>query len=100
MLRDNWTTVQFNAYQQDKMVTQSVKGGNDKVFYSLEGTSPKSNMLVDVYPEYARLVTKYGRAHHFVDYTQFRTRLIRKEGVSFDAEPNDYGMKLSEIGKT
>ena len=100
MLRDNWTTVQFNAYQQDKMVTQSVKGGNDKVFYSLEGTSPKSNMLVDVYPEYARLVTKYGRPHHFVDYTQFRTRLIRKEGVSFDAAPNDYGMQLSEIEKS
>jgi len=98
MMKDKWCTVQFNAYQQDKMVTQSVKGGNDKVFYSQEGTYPKSIMLVNEYPEYARLVEKYGRPHHFVDYTQFKHRLIRKEGASF--EPNDYGMELVTDGRT
>jgi hypothetical protein len=98
MLKDGWCTCQFNAFQQDKMVTQSVKGGNDKVFYSLEGTYPKSLMLVNEYPEYAKLVTKYGRDHHYVNWTQFRTPLKRNEGISI--EPNDYGMKITQIEKS
>jgi hypothetical protein len=97
MLKDKWCTVQFNAYQQDKMATQTVRGGNDKVFYSIEGTHPKSLMLVNEYPEYARLVEKYGRPHHFVDYTQFKHPLKRKQGISI--EYNDYGMKLETVSE-
>jgi hypothetical protein len=99
MLKDGLCTVQFNAFQQQKAATQTVKGGNDKVFYSQEGTYPKSIMLVNEYPEYARLVDKYGRPHHYIDYTQFRQKLKRKEGVSI--EPSDYGMQLVTIdGRT
>lgn len=98
MLKDGWCTVQFNAFQQEKMKTQSVKGGNDKVFYSLEGTEPKSQMLADTYPQYARLMTKYGRPHHYVDYrSHFKgNKLIRRldANIPQDAE---YGLQLVKV---
>ena len=98
MLTSGWCTVQFNAYQQKKAMTQSVKGGNDKVFYSVEGTGPKSQMLVDEYPEHARLVHKFGRTHHHVDYTTFKAnRLIRKKNAVIPTEPNEYGMALVPV---
>lgn len=98
MLSDGWCTVQFNAWQQKKIATQTIKGGNDKVFYSVEGTGPKSQMLVDTYPEYATLVHKFGRIHHHVDYSPFRNNRLRlKPGVEVPKVPNEYGMELRKI---
>lgn len=78
MLTAGWCTVQFNAYQQKKMTTQRMKGGNTDTIY-VGGTLAKSQMLVDAYPEYARLADRYGRDHHFVDYTPFKAnKLVRK----------------------
>jgi hypothetical protein len=100
MLKDGLCTVQFNAFQQKKLATQTVKGGNDKVFYSLEGTLPKSRMLVDTYPEYSRLVTKFGRDHHQVDYGHFRAnKLIRKSDYVPPEEAEEYGLTLNKIDK-
>ncbi len=97
MLRDGWCTCLFNAFQQDKMVTMAVKGGNTTSIYA-EGTYPKSKLLVDEFPEYARLVEKYGRPHHFVDWTQFRSnRLKICEGIVIPEGTNDYGMELMNI---
>jgi hypothetical protein len=97
MLTAGWCTVQFNAWQQKKVRTQVMKGGNNKVFYSLEGTTPKSQMLVDAYPEYARLVHKFGRDHHHVNYRPFRTnKLIRKPDAEIPTHA-EYGMKLREV---
>jgi len=42
--KDGWCTVQFNAFLQKKTSTQLMKGGNTEVFYSKEGTYPKSEM--------------------------------------------------------
>lgn len=95
MLKDGWCTVQFNAFLQDKAPTQTIKGGNDAVFYSREGTMPKSAMLVKEYPQYARLAMRFGRIHHFVDYTPFkRNKLKRKRGVEIATGNDEFGMKL------
>lgn len=51
MLKDGNCTVQFLAFIQQKSDTNQVKGGNTDAFYAHEGTLPKSQMLVDVYPE-------------------------------------------------
>jgi hypothetical protein len=97
MLRDGWCTVLFNTFQQDKMATQTMKGGNTDEIYA-EGTYAKSQMLVAVHPEYARLAHRYGRIHHYVDYSVFdRNVLKRKEGISLPSEPNDYGLSLCKV---
>ena len=61
-------TIVYLFLLQGKLGTQTQKGGNTKEFYGHEGTKPKSELLKQVYPEYTRLVERWGRPHHHVDY--------------------------------
>lgn len=95
MLKDNMCTVQFNAFLQNKVGTQTVKGGNTEEFYAREGTAPKSEMQVAMHPDVSRIVWKFGRIHHHVDYTPFkRIALIRREDYDVADQVNEYGMGL------
>jgi hypothetical protein len=101
MLKAGWCTVQFNAFLQYKSPTQSVRGGNMADFYAVEGTLPKSQMLVDMHPDVARLTWKFKRAHHEVDYKPFRrNRLIRRPNVAIAEGVNNYGMALVKVEPT
>jgi len=100
ILKAGWCTVQFNAFLQDKANTQTLSGGNLDAFYATEGTLPKSRMLARLHPDVARVVWRFGRWHHVVDYRPFkRNRLIRREGVELPQGVNDYGMKLVQLGQ-
>ena len=112
VLKDGDCTIQFNAFMQGKAATQTVKGGNTEEFYHKEntendkfkktgynaqGTINKSQMLVDMHPDVARLVWRYGRWHHYVDYGPFKkNKLIYKPGVreALNNKVNNYGMRL------
>lgn len=107
MLKAGWCTIQFNAFLQQKMGTQILKGGNTDEFYHAEGekkrgaryadkgTLAKSRMQVAVHPDVSRLVWKYGRWHHLVDYTPFRkTRLARRDDFDpLSARPIEMNLK-------
>ena len=111
-MKDGDCTIQFNAFMQGKSATQTVKGGNTEEFYHAEntdneqfkktgyntdGTINKSKMLADLHPDVARVVWKYGRWHHYVDYGPFKKNKLRfKPGVEerLTSKPNNYGMKL------
>lgn len=98
MLKAGYCTVQFNAFLQGKMKTQTVKGGNTKEFYAKEGTTAKSQMQVAMHPDVSKIVYKFGRIHHHVDYTPFKAnKLIKKKGISIDSKVNNYGMELKHI---
>lgn len=107
MLTGGWCTIQFNAFLQEKMPTQSLKGGNTGEFYLKEGkkvngqkyantgTIAKSLMQVRVYPEISKLVYKFNRWHHHVDYSKFkRNKLIKKPEIEINSRDNNYGMGL------
>lgn len=95
MLKDGWCTIQFNAFLQYKMTTQHLKGGNTEAFYAKEGTTAKSQMQVDLHPDISRMVWKFGRVHHYVDYSGFqRNRLVRVPGLQVPEAPDEYGMRL------
>ena len=96
MLKDGWCTVQFNAFLQYKMPTQTMAGGNTAEFYAQEGTKPKSEMLVRLHPDVTRLVWRYGRHHHYVDYQQFKQRLRRRLDIVIPQGIDNYGMVLEE----
>lgn len=98
MLKRGWCTVLFNAFLQEKMVTQHMKGGNTDTVYK-NGTVPKSKMLVDVHPDVSKLKFRFHRWHHIVDYTPFKlNKLVRKKEVDFDSlASNEYGMELKTI---
>lgn len=93
MLKTGWATVQFNAFQQLKLTTQTLKGGNTEAFYAAEGTLAKSQMLVDMHPDVTKLIKRWGRWHHHVDYSQWRKQpLIRRE----DAPARSFKDRLAE----
>src|SRR5580693_2319903 len=71
MLKSGGSTVQFNNILQHKAPTQTVKGGCDADFYAVEGTKNKSQMLADMHPDVAKVVEKFSRIHHEVDYSQW-----------------------------
>jgi TET-associated glycosyltransferase-like protein len=96
ILKAGWCTVQFNAFLQFKNTTQTVAGGNTAEFYAREGTLPKSQMLVRLHPDVARLSWRFGRAHHHVDYRPFRRMpLLLAPGVRVPEGRDDYGMVLA-----
>jgi hypothetical protein len=97
LLKARWCTVEFYAFLQEKRVTQRYAGGNTTEFYQHEGTAPKSRMLVEQHPDVARLTTKWGRPHHYVNYAPFRaTPLVLRPGVTIPEGHDDYGLVLEE----
>ena len=109
VLKDGDCTIQFNAFLQGKAATQTVKGGNTEEFYhkegadegkwienvNSEGTRNKSQMLVDLHPDVARMVWRYKRWHHYVDYSSFKKNELRlKPGVMIPDGNNNYGMRF------
>ena len=83
ILQSGMSTVRYNMFLQDKTTTQHIKGGNTEVFYSKEGTTPKSEMLYKIYPDVTRLVIKYGREHHHVNYKPYHKNPLMK-GIKND----------------
>ena len=71
-----------------------MKGGNTEEVYG-DGTSKKSQMMVDTHPDVSRVVTKFGRIHHHVDYRGFKkNKLIKRDGLEIQKGVNNYGMSL------
>lgn len=96
MLKNNWQTVQFNAFLQYKLTTQTLGGGNTEAFYAGEGTLPKSQMLVDMHPDVARLVWKFGRWHHHVNYNEYKDIPLIKKKDFVEPIDNPYKFRLTD----
>lgn len=97
MLKDGWCTIQFYIFLQGKIATQMIKGGNTKEFYAHEGTFPKSKMQVDMHPDVSRMVFKFGRVHHEVDYRPFKkNKLILRDDIQIADATDEYGMIFRE----
>jgi len=108
VLKDGDCTIQFNAFLQGKAATQTVSGGNTSEFYhaenadkinekgwNAEGTVNKSQMLVDMHPDVTRLVWRYNRWHHWVDYSPFKKNQLKYvEDFVVPQGVNNYRMRL------
>lgn len=110
ILKAGWCTIQFDAFLQEKMQTQHLSGGNTTEFYLAEGkkregqryadtgTIAKSQMLCQVHPDVSRMVWRYSRWHHYVDYRRFRAnKLILKTGVIVPTGNDEFGMTLQRV---
>jgi|SRR5215207_6958136 len=97
VLKAGWNTVLFNAFLQHKLTTQIVGGGNTDAFYAAKGTLPKSRMLALQHPDVARVVWRFGRWHHHVDYSPFRNRpLIPRDDIDLAELSADYQFERSD----
>lgn len=93
VLKDGLCTIQFNAFLCGKVTTQRMRGGNSKEFYDSEGTLPKSQMLADLHPDVAKVVWRFNRWHHHVDYRPFKNnQLIEIDGLDINESNNNYGL--------
>ena len=100
VLKDGHCTIQFNAFLQEKNTTQKVKGGNTEEFYAKEGTLPKSEMIQKLHPDVAKVVWKFNRWHHHVNYRPFKkNQLIKRNGLVVSQGINEYGMVLKQLPK-
>lgn len=97
VLKDGNCTIQFNAFLQEKLQTQTLKGGNTEDFYSKEGTYPKSKMLEDLHPDVAKIVWKFNRWHHHVDYLPYKKNILIRKNIQVKQGVNNYGMKLISV---
>ena len=95
ILKDGWCTVQFNQMLAAKMTTQKVKGGNTAEFYKDNGTFLKSKMLENMHPDVAKVVWKFSRWHHEVDYSGFKQELkIKDEYKNIEEGINEHGQEM------
>jgi len=95
VLKDGFCTIQFNAFLCGKITTQRMRGGNSADFYDQEGTLPKSKMLEQLHPDVAKVVFRFNRWHHHVDYSVFKkNRLIKIIDTNGMPKINNYGLTL------
>lgn len=93
-LKSGYCNVLFYPYLIYKINTQQMKGGNTDLLYR-DGTKKKSEMLKKMHPDIVKLVYRYGRHHHHVDFSQWKNRPLKlKEGIEIPKGNNEYGMKL------
>lgn len=97
VLKDGLCTIQFNAFLQGKVTTQRMTGGNTDEFYAKEGTKAKSQMLADLHPDVAKVVWRFNRWHHLVNYKPFSDNALEYvENFIMPKGINNYGMILKE----
>lgn len=101
-LKDGWATVLFNAFLAEKMQTMTMKGGNTEQLYKLhdgkDGRLLMAQSLQRQHPDVVKVVRKWGRWQHSVDYRSFKNnKLIPRPGVVINEGVNNYGMELIHI---
>ena len=101
VLKSGRCTIQFNAFLCGKVTTQRMKGGNTAEFYEREGTLAKSALLAETHPDVSKVVWRFNRWHHHVNYKPFKkNKLVLKNGVEIPQGVNNYGMALTSIAPT
>ena len=55
-------------------------------------------MIVRLHPDVARLTQRFGRWHHYIDYSPFkRNKLILAPAAEIPEGVNNYGMRLVRL---
>jgi hypothetical protein len=98
VLKDGLCTILFNAFLAGKVTTMRMKGGNTDELYKDDGRKKMALSLQEQHPDIVKVVWKFNRWHHQVDYSKFKTnKLIKKPLLNLSNEVNNYGMKLVTI---
>lgn len=101
VLKDRWCTLLFYVFLCDKIATMTMRGGNTESLYKLDNEDGRLLMaqsLQQQHPDVTKIVRKWGRWQHQVDYRPFKgNKLIKRPGLVIPDEPNEYGMKLVKL---
>lgn len=95
ILKDGHCTVQFVAFLADKIATMQVKGGMTEYYEATDKRLQFAQELQRAHPDVVKIVWKFNRWHHQVDYRPFRgNKLIKRPDADIPQGVNNYGMKL------
>ena len=103
ILKDGYCTILFNAFLCDKTETMRMTGGNTDKLYQQndeqDGRKLMAESLVKQHPDVVRMVYRWDRWTHSVNYKQFKlnNKLIKKPGIDIKKGINNYGMKLIQL---
>lgn len=103
VLKDGWCTILFVAFLADKQATMTNKGGNTDELYrqdaQFDGRLEMAKSLQRQHPDVTKIVWKWGRWQHQVNYRPFKNnRLVKRPGVVIPGGVNNYGMELVKVG--
>jgi len=101
-LEGGWCTVLFNAFLADKVTTGRSAGGNTELYVG-DGRLKMAESLRQQHPDCTKIVWKFNRWQHSVDYSQFKNnQLLRDPNVPEGSEygmysesPADYALQVS-----
>lgn len=98
VLKAGYCTCQFNVFLANKIATMQIKGGMTDYYEKTNKRLEFAQELQRAHPDVVKVVWKFNRWHHEVDYRPFKgNRLIRKPGVEMPEGVNNYGMKLVKL---
>ncbi len=101
-LKDGYCTILFNAFLAKKITTMVMKGGNTDDLYrqdaAFDGRLEMAKSLQQQHPDIVRIVRKWGRWQHHVDYRGFKKNTLRRvPGRVIEQGTNEFGMQLETI---
>lgn len=100
-LKGGWCTVHFNQFLADKVQTMTVKGGNTDELYrqdaTFDGRLAMARSLQQQHPDVVKIVRKWGRWQHQVDYRPFKANKFRLKPGAVPLA--DYGITFQYKGQ-
>ena len=99
VLKSGSCTILFNAFLAGKVTTMRMKGGNTDTVYN-DGDQRKkfAESLAEQHPDVAKVVWKFNRWHHQVEYSGFKNNLLKRiDDLRLYRMIYNFGMYLTEI---
>lgn len=96
-LKDGWNTILFNAFLIGKRATMTQNGGNTNTIYNKGDERLEfAKSLAELHPDCVKVVRRFNRWHHQVDYKRFKDRELEyRDDFVFNGDNiNNYGMIL------
>ena len=108
-LKDGWVTALSNAFLVDKTTTMRTSGGNTAELYGGDGKQATRNTdtggreamaesLRKQHPDVVKVVRKFGRWHHSVNYKGFKKNSLVKIDPTAPETVSEYGMSQPSYG--
>lgn len=99
VLKDGHCTLLFNVFLAEKITTMKVSGGMKAYYDKTDKRLQFAQELQRAHPDVTKIVWRYNRWHHEVDYSRFQNnRLVRKPGLVIPHGVDNYGMVLNGPG--
>lgn len=98
ILKDGFCTLLFVAFLADKIWTMQIKGGMTDYYEKTNNRREFAEELYMAHPDVVKIVWKFNRWHHEVDYRPFKGNELKlKPGIEISQGVNNYGMVLKKL---